>query len=65
LARIKRDAEVSAAALAENANRRVREALAQAAGKLARDLVVNNFQPDDQTRLLQGFVEKLGQEAVR
>jgi len=64
-ARIKRDAEVSAAALAENANRRVREALARAAGNLARDLVANNFQPDDQTRLLQGFVEKLGQEAVR
>jgi len=64
-ARIKRDAEVSAAALAENANRRVREALARAAGNLARDLVANNFQPDDQTRLVQGFVEKLGQEAVR
>jgi F-type H+-transporting ATPase subunit b len=64
-ARIKRDAEVSAGAMAENANRRVREALAHAAGNLARDLVANNFQPSDQTRLLQGFVEKLGQEAVR
>ena len=64
-ARIKRDAEVSAAAMAENANRRVREALAHAAGKLARDLVAADFQPGDQTRLLQGFVEKLGQEAIR
>jgi F-type H+-transporting ATPase subunit b len=64
-ARIKRDASLTAAAMAENANRRVREALAQAAGQLARDLVVNNFQPDDQTRLLQGFVGKLGEEAGR
>jgi F-type H+-transporting ATPase subunit b len=64
-ARIKRDASLTATAMAENANRRVREALAQAAGKLARDLVANNFQPDDQTRLLQGFVEKLGEEAGR
>jgi F-type H+-transporting ATPase subunit b len=64
-ARIKRDAEVSSAAMAENANRRVREALAHTAGKLARDLVAKNFQPGDQTRLLQSFVEKLGQEAVR
>ncbi len=63
--RIKRDAEVSAAAMAENANRRVREALAHAAGNIARDLVANNFQPGDQTRLLQGFVERLGQEAAR
>lgn len=62
-ARIKRDAELSATALAENARRRVREALARAAGNLARELVVQNFKPDDQTRLLWGFVEKLGEEA--
>jgi F-type H+-transporting ATPase subunit b len=64
-ARIKRDAEVSGRALGENAQRRVREALAQAAGRLARELVANNFQPGDQRRLLQGFVEKLGEEAGR
>ena len=64
-ARIKRDAELTATAMAENANRRMREALAHAAGSLARDLVANNFQPGDQTRLLQGFVEKLGEEAGR
>jgi F-type H+-transporting ATPase subunit b len=64
-ARIKHDAEVSAVAMAENANRRVREALAHAAGNLAREIVVKNFIPNDQTRLLQGFVEKLGEEAGR
>ena len=64
-ARIKRDAEQGATALAENANRRVREALAHAAGKVARDLVLSNFVAGDQTRLVQGFVEKLGEEARR
>jgi F-type H+-transporting ATPase subunit b len=64
-ARIRHDAEVSATALAENARRRVREALAQAAGNLARELVVKNFQAADQGRLLRGFVEKLGEEAGR
>jgi F-type H+-transporting ATPase subunit b len=64
-ARIRRDAELSAAAMGENARRRVREALAHAAGSLARELVTNNFQPGDQTLLLQGFVEKLGEEAAR
>ncbi|HEY1850559.1 MAG TPA: hypothetical protein VGG60_05980 [Candidatus Binataceae bacterium] len=64
-ARIKRDAEQGATALAENANRRVREALAHAAGKVARDLVMSNFGAGDQTRLVQGFVEKLGEEARR
>jgi F0F1-type ATP synthase membrane subunit b/b' len=64
-ARIKRDAEQGAIALAENANRRVREALAHAAGKVARDLVLSNFVAGDQTRLVQGFVEKLGEEARR
>jgi len=64
-ARIKRDAEISATAMAENANRRVRHALAQAAGRLAGDLVKSNFEAGDQTRLVQGFVEKLGAEAGR
>jgi F-type H+-transporting ATPase subunit b len=63
-ARTKRDAELGAAAMGENAQRRVREALAHAAGSLARDLVANNFQADDQTRLLRVFVEKLGEEAA-
>jgi F-type H+-transporting ATPase subunit b len=64
-ARIRRDAESGAAALGENAQRRVRQTLAHAAGSLARELVANNFQPADQTRLVQGFVDKLGEEAGR
>lgn len=64
-ARIKRDAETSAAAMAENANRRVREALAHSAGRLAADLVRRNFEAADQGRLVQGFVEKLSAEAGR
>lgn len=64
-ARIKHDAELGAIALGENAQRRVRQALAHATGNLARELVANNFQPSDQTRLVQGFVEKLGEEAGR
>jgi len=64
-ARIKRDAEISATAMAENAKRRVREALAHAAGRLAGDLVKRNFEATDQTHLVQGFVEKLGEEAGR
>jgi F-type H+-transporting ATPase subunit b len=63
-ARIKRDSELSAAAMADNAQRRVRASLALAAGSLALEIVVNNFQPADQTRLLQGFVDKLGEQAV-
>jgi F-type H+-transporting ATPase subunit b len=64
-ARIKHDSELGATAMRENAQRRVREALGHAAGSLARELVANNFQAGDQTRLLQGFVEKLGEEAAR
>jgi F-type H+-transporting ATPase subunit b len=62
--RIKRDAELGAVAIRENGQRQVREALAQAAGRLARELVASNFKPGDQTRLVQVFVEKLGEEAV-
>ncbi len=64
-ARIKHDAEISASAMAENAQRRVRASLALAAGSLAREIVARNFGPADQTRMVHGFVEKLGEEAVR
>lgn len=63
-ARIRRDAQSSGAAMAENAQRQVREALAHAAGNLARELVTSSFEAGDQTRLLQGFVEKLSEEAA-
>ncbi len=64
-ARLKRDAQMSAGAMTETAQRRVRERLAAAAAALARDLIARNFSGDDQGRLLDGFMEKLGQDARR
>ncbi len=61
--RIRRDAEVTATAIADNAQRRVRETLAAAAARLARDLISRHFESADQNRLLSGFMERLGQEA--
>lgn len=61
--RIKRDAELSAAAARENGHRRMRAALAAAAGRLARERIEAAFQPNDQERLLDGFVAKLRDEA--
>ena len=39
--------------------------LAEATGRLARELIVKSFSDDDQARLLRGFEEKLAQEAHR
>jgi F-type H+-transporting ATPase subunit b len=61
--RIRRDAQLSAAAAHENAQRRMRIALAAAAGRLARQRLEAAFKPDDQERLLDGFVTKLNDEA--
>ena len=63
--RIKRDSELTAGALGEAAHRRVRELLAGATGKLARELVARAFTADDQARLLHSFEERLRQEAAR
>ena len=63
--RIKRDATISAAALAEAAKRRVRARLAETAARLARDLIGRDFQRDDQGRLIDNFMEKLGSGADR
>jgi hypothetical protein len=43
----------------------VREAMALAAGEIARELIVRNFEPSDQSRLLEQFTAKLNQEAGR
>ena len=59
--RIHRDTELSGSALSEAARRRVRAQLAESAATLARDLIGRNFQPSDQGRLLDGFMDKLGQ----
>jgi F-type H+-transporting ATPase subunit b len=63
--RIVRDTELTANAITEAAQRRVRAMLAETTGKLARELMVKNFTDDDQARLLRGFEEKLAQEAHR
>jgi F-type H+-transporting ATPase subunit b len=57
--RIRRDTAVSGSALAEAARRRVRAQLAESAATLARDLIGRNFQPNDQGRLIDGFMDKL------
>lgn len=64
-ARIVRDTKLTADAIAEAAQRQLRARLADATGRLARDLVASNFNDDDQTRLLRGFEERLAQEARR
>ncbi len=61
--RIRRDTEVTTAALRDAAQRRLRETMAEAAGRLARDIVSRNFRASDQTRLLQGFIDRIGEEA--
>lgn len=63
VARIARDTTMTSAALREAAQRSLREALAEASGTLARGILARNFEARDQHRLLEGFVEKLGEEA--
>jgi F0F1-type ATP synthase membrane subunit b/b' len=58
--RISRDTEMSKSALAEAAKRRVRAQLAESAANLARETISRNFQPADQGRLIDGFMDKLG-----
>ncbi len=57
--RIHRDTEVTSSALSEAAKRRVRAQLAESAATLASDLIARNFQPTDQGRLIDGFMDKL------
>jgi ATP synthase F0 subunit b len=57
--RIHRDTEMSASALSEAAKRRVRAQLAESATSLASDLIGRNFQPADQGRLIDGFMNKV------
>jgi F0F1-type ATP synthase membrane subunit b/b' len=57
--RIHRDTELTSSALSEAAKRRVRAQLAESAATLASDLIARNFQPADQGRLIDGFMNKL------
>ena len=63
--RIRSDAEVTTVALRDGAQRRLRQTMAEAAGRIARELLSRNFQASDQNRLLQGFVDRIGEEAHR
>jgi F0F1-type ATP synthase membrane subunit b/b' len=63
--RMKKDSVLTSAALAEAAQRRVRARLADTAAALARDLIARSFQPADQGRLVDGFMERLAQERGR
>jgi F0F1-type ATP synthase membrane subunit b/b' len=58
--RIRRDTEMSSSALSEAAKRRVRAQLAESAATLASSLISRDFQPNDQGRLIDGFMDKLG-----
>jgi F0F1-type ATP synthase membrane subunit b/b' len=58
--RIRRDTEMSSSALSEAAKRRVRAQLAESAATLASGLITRDFQPNDQGRLIDGFMDKLG-----
>jgi F-type H+-transporting ATPase subunit b len=63
VSRIRRDTEITRAALRDAAQRRLRETMAEGAGRLAREIISRNFRASDQTRLLQGFVDRIGEEA--
>jgi len=63
--RIVRDTELTGNAITEAAQRHVRALLAEATGRVARELIVKSFSDDDQARLLRGFEERLAQEAPR
>lgn len=65
VARIKRDTAMTGTALREAAHRRMRESMTRSAGELARAIIEKNFEPADQTRLLEGFSKKLQDEARR
>jgi F0F1-type ATP synthase membrane subunit b/b' len=62
VARIKRDTEMTSAALRDAARRQVRVSLAEASGRLARGLLERDFQAADQERLLGGFIDRLREE---
>lgn len=62
VSRIRRDTELTTAALRDGAQRRLRQTMAEAAGAIARELVSRNFQASDQDRLLRDFVERIGDE---
>lgn len=63
--RIRRDTELTAAALTDAAQRRVRERLAATAAGLARELIEKSFEAADQARLIDSFMDKIRHEAAQ
>lgn len=63
--RIRRDTELTGAAIVESAQRGVRERLAATAASLARDLIEKSFEASDQARLIDSFMDKIRHEAAQ
>jgi len=63
--RIRHDTELTSAAIVEAAQRRVRERLAANAANIARDLIAASFEPADQARLVDNFMDKIRTEAAQ
>lgn len=63
--RIRRDTDLTSAAIVDAAQRRVRERLAATAANLARDLIAKIFDASDQSRLIDNFMEKIRHEAAQ
>lgn len=63
--RIRRDTELTGAAITEAAQRRVREHLAATATNLARELIARSFETSDQARLIDNFMDKIRTEAAQ
>lgn len=61
--RIRRDAEMTARSIADNGRRTVQAHLAATAARMARELIVNNFEPADQSRLVREFLDTVHHEA--
>lgn len=62
VSRIRHDNEITKVALRDGAQRRLRETMAEGAGKIARELVLRNFRASDQSRLLEGFIARMDGE---
>jgi F0F1-type ATP synthase membrane subunit b/b' len=63
--RIRRDTDLTGAALVDAAQRRVRERLAATAANLARELIARSFEAADQSRLIDNFMDKIRHEAAQ
>ena len=61
--RIKRDAEMTSRSIGENGRRVIQAHLAATAARLARELIANNFEPGDQSRLISDFLDTISHEA--